>query len=202
MYIMRVSRLIKYSIVQGTLSNFKLSTAFALLLILVSNPQTIHAADDVQTLLFRSINERLSYMESVALYKAENELAVEDIGREKEVIENAKLNAAREGLDPESVESFFIAQISVAKVIQYRHQAQWLLSPPEQEAVNLEIDIRPRLNDLGTDITILLGILIEQEGKISAEARNLFYQTIEQTFVTEEEKDLLFNGLLQVSTQQ
>ena len=80
--------------------------------------------------IFSTINERLSYMEDVALFKAQNHLPIEDIQRESVVINKAKVSASEQGLDPEIVKDFFQAQISVAKAIQYRYRADLLSQPP------------------------------------------------------------------------
>ena len=74
---------------------------------------TIHGAESEPS-LFQAIAERLRYMEDVAVYKAQNQIPVEDVGREKKVLSNAKELAATHGLDPDSMERFFIAQISAA----------------------------------------------------------------------------------------
>lgn len=85
-----------------------------------------NAEENAASTLFKTINDRLSYMEDVALFKAVNHLPIEDSVREKKVIANAKTSAASKGLDPDSVEAFFEAQISVAKAIQYRYRADLL----------------------------------------------------------------------------
>jgi len=59
-------------------------------------------------------------MKSVGLYKAIHQVPIEDIPREKIVIEKAMDAADKQGVTATSVKDFFRAQISVAKVIQYR----------------------------------------------------------------------------------
>ena len=76
--------------------------------------------------IFKTINERLSYMEDVALYKAQKGIKIEDLARELVVVETASLSAQKAGLDIESVSEFFQAQISAAKAIQYRYRADLL----------------------------------------------------------------------------
>ncbi len=53
--------------------------------------------------LFSVINERLSYMEDVALFKAQKHKAIEDIKREEVVIAKASASAAKAGLNEGSV---------------------------------------------------------------------------------------------------
>lgn len=55
-------------------------------------------AQQPATEVFLLINERLGIMEDVALYKAENNLPVEDLARELIVVENAILAAESAGL--------------------------------------------------------------------------------------------------------
>jgi chorismate mutase len=66
---------------------------------------TIHGAES-ESSLFQAIDERLGYIKDVAAYKAQNQIPVEDVGREKIVLSNAKELAAIHGLDPDSMERF------------------------------------------------------------------------------------------------
>ena len=110
------------------------------------------SAEVIASELFKAINERLGYMEDVALFKARRQLAIEDIEREKIVIEKAKKSAQNKGLDPDSVEAFFKAQISVAKAIQFRYRADLLSQPTSREPRDLKQEIRPQLISLGDQI--------------------------------------------------
>ena len=56
--------------------------------------------------LVQAISERLSYMEDVGAYKAQNKIPVEDVEREKIVLSKAKELAAAHGLDHNSMERF------------------------------------------------------------------------------------------------
>ena len=91
----------------------KQSTCLSVILSALIFSSTIHGAESEPS-LFQAIAERLAYMEDVAVYKAQNKIPVEDVGREKRVLSNAKELAATHGLDPDSMERFFIAQISAA----------------------------------------------------------------------------------------
>jgi chorismate mutase len=48
------------------------------------------AEPELSDSLFQTIDERLGYMEDVALFKAQNRIPVEDIAREKVVLFDAK----------------------------------------------------------------------------------------------------------------
>nr|WP_269809096.1 gamma subclass chorismate mutase AroQ [Enterovibrio nigricans] len=93
--------------------------------------------------LFSAINERLSYMEDVALFKANNHKPIEDIEREKIVINKASESAKDSGLNQQSVIGFFTAQISAAKAIQYRYRADLLTEGSAREPRDLTDEIRP-----------------------------------------------------------
>jgi chorismate mutase len=102
--------------------------------------------------LFNAINERLSYTEDVALFKAQRYLPIEDIEREKAVLDKAKISANIEGLDPSYVGDFFKAQIATAKAIQFRYRADPLSKPSPEKPRDLQEEVRPALLDLGDKI--------------------------------------------------
>lgn len=84
--------------------------------------------------VLNTIEERLEYMQDVALFKANNHLPVEDVDREKKVIKPALRTANAINLSAEGLEHFFTTQISVAKAIQYRYRAHWLSVPANKIA--------------------------------------------------------------------
>jgi chorismate mutase len=148
--------------------------------------------------VFQLINERLGYMEDVALYKAENNLPVEDLARESIVIENAVLAAESAGLIGASIENFFVSQIDDAKAIQYRSLADWLSAPISREIPDLENDIRPKLTELGDRIVAELALFLDANGRIEEAQRESFHAQISVRNVSTADKDRLFNSLLLV----
>jgi chorismate mutase len=64
------------------------------------------SADQSVDRLFELINERLGYMEDVALYKARHQLPIEDPPREQKVVAAAQRQAASLELDAASVQDF------------------------------------------------------------------------------------------------
>ncbi|PPZ36046.1 gamma subclass chorismate mutase AroQ, partial [Escherichia coli] len=88
------------------------------------------------------IDQRLDYMKDVAGYKAENHLPIEDLPQERKVIEKSLVETESLGLEGESVRNFMIAQISVAKTIQYRYRADWLSVPEKNWKPRDLADIR------------------------------------------------------------
>jgi chorismate mutase len=150
---------------------------------------------------FQLINERLKHMEDVAMYKSVNGLPVEDLPREKIVIENAVLAAESQGLLGDSIENFFITQINVAKAIQYRSLADWLSSPISKPTPDLPNQIRPKLTELGDEIVKELAILLSHEGRIGESLRESFQLHMSVNKVSAAEVDLLFDSLLLVRSE-
>ena len=147
---------------------------------------------------FQLINERLKHMEDVAMYKSVNGLPIEDLPREKIVIENAVLAAESQELLGDSIKGFFIAQINVAKAIQYRSLADWLSSPISKPIPDLPNQIRPKLTELGDEIVKELALLLSLEGRIEESLRESFHLHMSVNKVSAAEVDLLFDSLLLV----
>jgi len=84
---------------------------------------------------------RLAFMPQVASWKSARGVPIEDLERERVVLEAAERNAARLGLDPRPVRHWFALQIDLAKAVQRRTPAA---------ALTLELEeIRPALIRLG-----------------------------------------------------
>jgi cyclohexadienyl dehydratase len=104
------------------------------------------------------INQRLDHMKSVAVYKWHNTLPIEDLAREKVVLDLA----VKQGLDlaivPESSQDFFQLQIEAAKEIQAYWFAHWTQNPESapQNSTDLIRVIRPELIELGNKIVTAL----------------------------------------------
>lgn len=169
---------------------------FLLIGFLLSATANLQAAEADLAELFSAIDERLSHMESVALYKAQNQLPIEDIAREEIVIADAKRAAYLEGINPDSIEAFFMAQISAAKAIQYRYRAELLSAPNPSPAVDLDRTIRPAITELGNRIVILLTNYLKDTGSIKPIDIEQFNLAISTRFISEADKNLLFNALL------
>ena len=150
---------------------------------------------------FQLINERLKHMEDVAMYKSVNGLPVEDLPREKVVIENAVLAAESQGLIGDSIENFFITQINVAKAIQYRSLADWLSLPISKPIPDLPNQIRPKLTELGDEIVKELALLLSHEGRIGESLRASFQLHMSVNKISAAEVDLLFDSLLLVRSE-
>lgn len=80
-------------------------------------------------------------MRSVAAYKWERQLAIEDEARETLVLEKARLSALKPGIAPDTAEAFFISQIDAAKDIQRYWFGQWEWPTLSEDLVAGEYDI-------------------------------------------------------------
>ena len=179
----------------------KQSTCLSVILSTLIFSSTIHGAESEPS-LFQAIAERLAYMEDVAVYKAQNKIPVEDVGREKRVLSNAKELATTHGLDPDSMERFFIAQISAAKAIQYRYSAELLTREIPTRPIDLQSDIRPELDRLGGDIVMLFAMLLQSRSAIGEERRERFMSTLQNRFLADAEREALFDAMLKVRRSQ
>jgi chorismate mutase len=157
-----------------------------------------YGAENKAEVLFTTINQRLGYMQDVALYKAQNNLAIENTERELVVLQKAKQAAAAKGLDPLLVAGFFKAQIAAAKAIQYRYRADLLSAPIEKAPLDLNKEIRPALIKLGNQIIEQMGAYIEQHGSFTPSQQNEFFKHVNQIYLSEADKQKLFNGLLKI----
>ena len=148
--------------------------------------------------LFDTINQRLSYMKDVGLYKAQNQLAIENVERERVVLNSAKTAAAEKGLDADAVAGFFTAQISAAKAIQYRYRADLLSQPSQRQPLDLTAEIRPALLTLGHSISAQMAAYIAKNGRFKPSQRSRFLRIVDQQYLFKADKQRLFDGLLKI----
>ncbi len=121
----------------------------ALLLAACATPRTAPATRQLDHLL-RLIDERLSYMDDVARNKWNSGAPIEDLPREREIIDGLGRQATGYGLDPALVRDFFRAQIEASKIIQRARFAEWKAQnqPPFRNPPDLREKIRPALDAL------------------------------------------------------
>jgi len=153
---------------------------------------------NTQTLLFHAIDERLSHMEDVALFKAQNQIPVEDIEREKIVLSDSRELANLFGLEPESMEGFFQAQINTAKAIQYRFRAELQTAVIPTDAIDLSSEIRPALDRLGKEIVVLFSKLLQEPHALHEGSRTSFMQILDRRLLDDADKNALFNAMIDV----
>lgn len=164
-----------------------------------SSSQQAIAVDSV--VVFNLINQRLSLMQDVALYKAVNHLPIEDIERERVVLASSVENARDQGLDSASVVDFFATQILVAKAIQYRYRADILSDnfAGLHSPVDLNSVIRPQLIRLGGEIVGHMKSYLGNHGAFIQDDRELFHSHMLVAYLTGKEKELIFQSLLKIT---
>lgn len=147
--------------------------------------------------LFDLINQRLSYMEDVALYKAQHGLAVEDKEREAIVIANTAQSAEMNGIEISSAETFFAAQIEVAKYIQWRvlevHSEQEIAEAAPRDLIE---EIRPALNQLGDSMLESISDYLKHYGPVAEDQMDLFNQRVVNAYLSTEQRKDLFDALV------
>lgn len=97
---------------------FRRALAAAALALAMAAPFGAQANDSPTRDTYHLIAERLKLMTEVAAWKRANEVPVEDLPREKVVMESARIDAAALGLDPVSVGPFVQEQMDAAKDVQ------------------------------------------------------------------------------------
>lgn len=149
--------------------------------------------------IFELINQRLTYMEDVALFKHTKGRDVEDLTREKKVLEKAKCDAEKAGLDPDSIKHFFQAQMNAAKAIQYGYIDQWSSArPANKKHRDLDSEVRPRLIELGDQIVRQISAYLKNEGKFDNNMQKEFVRLVNATHLSEDNKEKMFECLQRI----
>jgi chorismate mutase len=96
------------------------------------------------------IKERLDVAPEVARTKWNARAPIEDLPREKQIIDGVAGRAPEYGLDPKVAEAFFKGQIEASKVVQNALYAEWTIRRqfPFPKVADLGKDIRPVLDRL------------------------------------------------------
>jgi len=166
--------------------------AAALLASSASAADSVNASTET---LFSAVNERLSHMQAVAAWKADNDRPVEDLERDKVVLEAARLQAAEVGLRAKNVTLFFQAQIDAAKDIQSCWIARWEEGAARPESVpDLVDEVRPALLTLGDSILRELA-----KTSVAADDRPDFDAALTVDCLSEQSRQALFDGLLGIN---
>lgn len=156
--------------------------------------------------LAKLVNERLSYMRAVAAYKWKNKLAIEDLEREKVVIQSSMDQAGTFGLDSISTRMFFEQQIVAAKQIQHYWFKHWEKNgfDTDHNFSDLNTEIRPTLLKLGKQILATISELRPWEpSKVSkAEDRLNFLAALTTEGLRKKEKQRLFKAVMQIRAQE
>lgn len=109
--------------------------------------------------LLATIRERLDVAAGVAKAKWNSKGSIEDLEREKQLVDGVVRDAPDLGLDPVRAARFIHAQIDASKVIQAGLFAEWTRTgqAPFADAPDLKRDIRPVLDRLTPELLTRLG---------------------------------------------
>ena len=132
----------------------KAFAVFALAVVLVSGASAAHADDPIVSDVYKSIRDRLALMKPVAAWKVLRQLPVEDVERERVVLQSSIEKAEAVRVDGATARMFFKAQIEAAKEIQSCWMDRWAKGEPKapETAPDLVREVRPELIRLGSDI--------------------------------------------------
>ncbi|MDA0979491.1 MAG: gamma subclass chorismate mutase AroQ [Proteobacteria bacterium] len=122
------------------------------LLCLACLAQPVFAGEHYPGALYTVIGDRLALMKEVAAWKWQRNLPVEDIEREKLVIEKAVSAGLDQAITVASSQRFFTAQIDAAKAVQQCWFQRWQQTGPDISPRDLNQVIRPALLELGNAI--------------------------------------------------
>lgn len=141
------------------------------------------------------INARLSWMKDVAAYKALHNHAITDVVQELNVIENSITAANELGLAGQSVRAFIQAQMDVAKAVQHRYCADWLISPELQWTPLRIEDARANIAQAGHSVLLCIARKLNAQKGFTVTDRVLFFNSINQEKVGNKDKERLWSAL-------
>jgi chorismate mutase len=138
---------------QGLLRYLAAGVFFLLLAGCATPPPAAHDVGKIDRIL-ALIGQRLGYMDDVARNKWNSGAPIEDLPREREIIDSLGKQAAGYGLDAEIAREFFRAQIEASKIIQRTRFAKWRAQnqPPFKDLPDLRDTIRPALDALTPEL--------------------------------------------------
>ena len=145
-------------------------TRFASLLILVTGLALSSAFASAQSRfedpkrdvdkVARLIIERLELMRPVGLWKKHHRLPIQDVERERQVIDQTIKDAGALGIAPLGARKFFELQIEIARRIQQRV----VDSPAQSDGPlrDLNSDLRPALDRIGRELLIAISLALPE----------------------------------------
>ncbi|MCG7518383.1 gamma subclass chorismate mutase AroQ [Ruegeria sp. Ofav3-42] len=157
-------------------------------------------ATPAQAELFDLIDSRLEWMQDVAAFKHANDRPVEDLEREKVVIQKTLEQAALAGVDPDTAQLFFKAQIDAAKDIQSCWIERWTQdqTPVPENFADLTTEVRPALLELGGQILEALSAQLPVSPSSQAE----FSEDVRVDCLSDDSRAELFDSLTKVRLAQ
>jgi chorismate mutase len=158
-------------------------------------------ADELSKDIFNKINERMSFMSDVAIYKANHHLPIEDLEREELVLKKSASTSEKFGLEVKSSQMFLSSLISSAKAIQYRVRADLLSGSNNQKTLisrDLKAVVRPALLRLGYEINESIYEYLSSGRTFSDSQYEYFQQSVTNPRLKESDELMIFEALKQV----
>ncbi|SDB82695.1 gamma subclass chorismate mutase AroQ [Acinetobacter boissieri] len=141
--------------------------------------------------VFERINQRLALMPDVAANKYLNHQPVEVLEQEQKVLEKTLNIADAEGLDPNSVKPFIVAQMNVAKAIQYRYIADWLSEPNVQLQPDTLNNVRDHISSLTVEMMKEIAISLKMHTHHTFDEKSFMHQVQFKHFTLSDQHYLL-----------
>lgn len=158
-------------------------------------------ADELSNNIFNKINERMSFMSDVAIYKANHHLPIEDLEREKLVLKKSASTSEKFGLEVKSSKMFLSSLISSAKAIQYRVRANLLSGSNSKNTIiarDLKTVVRPELLMLGDEINESIYKYLSSGRTFSDNQYESFQKLVTNPYLKESDKRMIFEALKKV----
>ncbi|MEB5476269.1 chorismate mutase [Acinetobacter pollinis] len=155
---------------------------------------SVHAFSASNNNLFNLMNQRLSFMPDVAANKYLTHQPVEVLEQEQKVLERTLNIADQEGLDADSVKPFVIAQMNVAKAIQYRYIADWLSQPNIQLNPQSLDAVRVHISNLTVEMMKQIAVSLKTKDKSICNSRR-FMHDVKFNHLTKSDQQYLFTTL-------
>jgi cyclohexadienyl dehydratase len=109
------------------------------------------------------MSERLQLMQEVAAWKFAHQLPVQDVERERQVLQATVRRAQQLGIEPRAAERLFSLQIELARRIQQDAIQRWRESGSAAPRFrNLDTELRPALDQLGTRLLQAIYLALPQ----------------------------------------
>ncbi|WP_429233596.1 gamma subclass chorismate mutase AroQ [Aeromonas salmonicida] len=148
------------------------------------------------------LKQRFLLMDYIASYKMKHHLPVEDISQEQLVMEQIMNHAEKIGLVPSSLVPFVDAQIRVAKAIQYRCKAKWLIFPDYSVECEEIFIVRNEVRRLDQELLKLLKNEIYYHGRLLKSSIADVVTELAFVAVSQEEIELLKRTLINISNNK
>jgi len=154
--------------------------------------------DDIMWGISNLINLRLSYMQDIAVYKMQQGENIMDQKQELRVLKNTLIMAEYTGLNTETVEPFVQALMDMAKAIQHRYHADWLLGGDLPTIPTSLTEVRKQVAQSGNEILVGITQQLKISGGFSIQDKTLFCQYVQHEKMTERDKKWLWQWIAKI----